>query len=130
MKGNSGYIEDWLEIAKKDWSRMLVMLKTGDIEAAGYFLQQSLEKFLKAFILQSNGKLKKIHELDALLDESVQYNSELSTFYPLCERVSGYYITQRYPKLIDDILDYEDIKNDIILATELVNKLFPAVKLG
>lgn len=35
---------DWVKIAQKDWHRMEVMLAEGDAEAAGFFLQQSLEK--------------------------------------------------------------------------------------
>lgn len=45
---NSLYHEDWKESAIKDWQRIKVMLKEKDTEAAAYFLQQSLEKHLKA----------------------------------------------------------------------------------
>ncbi len=50
---------DWIKIARKDWRRMKIMLEEGDIEAASYFLQQSLEKYIKAFLLQRGWKLKK-----------------------------------------------------------------------
>ena len=47
----SSYSEDWLRIAEKDLDRVKRSLRDGDTEAAGFFLQQSLEKFLKAFLL-------------------------------------------------------------------------------
>lgn len=125
MTGDSPYFVDWLEIAKKDWKRMNIMLKEGDIDAAGYFLQQSLEKHLKAYNLKNGGKLKKLHELDALLDETIKFNPELSSFYPLCERVSSYFMTLRYPTLTEEKLEYKDIRADIIEAEKLVFALFP-----
>ena len=30
---------EWLEVAKKDWLRMRLLLEHGDAGAAGYFLQ-------------------------------------------------------------------------------------------
>ncbi|MBI5187549.1 MAG: HEPN domain-containing protein [Nitrospirae bacterium] len=47
---------DWLKIARKDWVRVRHMLEKEDAEAAGFFFQQSLEKYLKAFLLQLNNR--------------------------------------------------------------------------
>lgn len=91
---NSLYPEDWKRIARKDWERMKRNLRDKDAEAAGYFLQQSLEKYLKAFLLQHNWKLKKIHALHDLLSDAVKHNPDLESFRKLCERVSGYYFAQ------------------------------------
>ena len=63
---NSLVVEEWKRIAKKDWKRVKRQLDDGDAEAAGYFLQQSLEKYLKAFLLQHGWKLRKIHALHDL----------------------------------------------------------------
>ncbi|MFH1860468.1 MAG: HEPN domain-containing protein [bacterium] len=124
MKEDSRYPPDWIKIGKKDWHRMKVMLKDEDIESSGYFLQQSLEKYLKAFLLQKGWKLKRIHELDALLDDAVRYNPELTTFYPLCERVSGYYFTERYPSLTEEELSSEEIERDINEAERFIQVMF------
>jgi HEPN domain-containing protein len=83
---------EWMQIARKDWRRAERNLKDRDAEAAGFFLQQSLEKYLKAFLLKHNWKLRKIHELDALLDEASKFQQDLETHRDLCERVSGYYV--------------------------------------
>ena len=81
------YPSEWLKIARKDWTRASFMLEKKDFEAVGFFLQQSLEKYLKAFLLQQGWKLRKIHELDAL-----KYNPDLEKFRDLSERISGYYL--------------------------------------
>lgn len=122
---DSLYPSDWLKVAKKDWHRIKVMLDDEDAEAAGYFLQQSLEKYLKAFLIEKGWKLRKIHELDTLLDPAVKYNPRLESFRDLCERVSGYYFSERYPKLLlEEELTCEDIKKDIKEAKRFIDTLF------
>lgn len=114
---------EWLEVAKKDWLRMRLLLEHGDAGAAGYFLQQSLEKYLKAFLLGRGWKLRKIHELDALLDFAVEYNPGLEAFRDLCERVSGYYSAERYPPLQGDKSTGEDIAREAREAEKLIEVL-------
>ncbi len=43
------YPGDWLRIAEKDLQRVPRLLSADDPEAAGFYLQQALEKFFKAF---------------------------------------------------------------------------------
>jgi len=118
------YPPDWHKVAKKDWQRMKIMLDGSDFEAAGYFLQQSLEKYIKAFLLEKGSRLKKIHELDALLDDAVKYDASLEFFRGLCERVSGYYLAERYPPLVEEGLTSKDLEKDIKEAKRFVKALF------
>lgn len=120
---DSIYPPDWLRVAKKDWHRMDVMLNEKDVEIAAYFLQQSLEKYLKAFLLERGWKLKRIHELDALLDVAVKYAPCLEAFRDLCEHVSGYYFSERYPALINTELMYEDLEKNIEEARRFIKAL-------
>lgn len=117
--------EDWKKVASKDWDRVKRNLRDNDAEAAGFYLQQCLEKYLKAFLLQHGWKLRKIHELHYLLSEAVVYNQSLESFRKLCERVSGYYIADRYPFLISSELSCEDIKNHLAEAQRFIHTMFP-----
>ena len=69
-QGNSSYPDDWLAVARRDRARANLHLREDDLEAAAFFLQQSLEKFLKAYLLGHGWELRKTHELDALLEEA------------------------------------------------------------
>lgn len=71
---------DWLEIARKDWKRIGRNLRARDFEASAFFLQQCLEKYLKAFLLSHQWKLRRVHELDSLLDEAVKHQADLENF--------------------------------------------------
>ena len=122
-------IEEWIGIARKDWKRMKRSLRAVDAEAAGFFLQQSLEKYLKAFILKHGWNLRKIHELDTLLDDAAKCNSTLENFRDLCERVSGYYFADRYPPLSLLDLACEDVKKDLKDVRKFIRTMFPDEKL-
>lgn len=50
-RADSPYAEDWLKVARRDWHRLHVLLNDGDADGAGFFLQQAMEKYLKAFLL-------------------------------------------------------------------------------
>lgn len=120
----SVYPDDWITVARKDWHRMTVLLDDGDPDGAAFFLQQSLEKYLKAYLLEKGWKLRKIHELDTLLDCAVEFNPALEEFRELCERVTGYYFTERYPLVVPSELTTEDIKKDMMDAEKLIGAMF------
>lgn len=119
------YPADWLRVARQDWRRVHVMLSDGDAEGAGFFLQQSLEKYLKAYLLQRGWKLKRIHTLQSLLDEAAVHDGALMRFRPLCERVSGFYTAERYPSLGETGLAVEDIRRELAEARACIMALFP-----
>ncbi len=57
--------------------------------------------------------MRKIHALHDLLSNAVVYNPELEVFRKLCERVSGYYLAERYPPLGEGELTCENIEKDV-----------------
>jgi HEPN domain-containing protein len=44
-------VREWRELARRDWRRVRTMLEQEDPPAAGFFLQQALEKYLKAYLI-------------------------------------------------------------------------------
>jgi HEPN domain-containing protein len=50
-RNESLYPVDWLRIAEKDFVRAQHLLSIHDSEASGFYFQQAVEKFLKAFLL-------------------------------------------------------------------------------
>lgn len=84
-----------------------------------------LEWLNVAFLLQHDWKLRKTHELDALLDEAVKYQPDLKDFYNLCEHVSGYYLAVRYPPLGNTSLSTEEVKDNLQKAKKFIRTMFP-----
>jgi len=122
--------KEWKKIARKDWDRIARNLRDDDAEAAGFYLQQALEKYLKAFLLQYGWKLKKIHTLHTLLNYAVVYKPELESFRQLCQKVSRYYIIDRYPLFAASGLTSADVQTDLEEAKRFIGMIFPEEKLN
>jgi HEPN domain-containing protein len=93
------------------------------------FLQQSVEKYLKGWLLDRGWRLRKTHEVERLLDDAVTHDPSIQPFRQLCERLSGYYLLERYPMPSPGGPDEAQITADLAEARQLVGILFPAEQL-
>jgi HEPN domain-containing protein len=118
-------LEEWKAIARLDWKRAKRNLRDKDPVAAAFFVEQSLEKFLKAFLLSHGWTLRKIHRLDALLDEAAKHNPDLENFRGLCEHISGYYMADRYPPIGFLEVTSEDVRKDLKETKGFIKAMFP-----
>ena len=119
----STYSGDWLAIAERDLSRVNRCLRDEDSEAAGFFLQQAIEKFLKAFLLSKGWKLRRIHDLEALLDDAAEHDADPETFRPLCQQVTGYYLVERYPLPGIPLTGDTEVRAALATSQELASKI-------
>jgi HEPN domain-containing protein len=111
QRNESLYPPDWLAIAEKDLLRIEWSLRENDPEIAGFFLQQSVEKFLKAFLLSNNWTLRRIHTLSVLLDDAIQYESSLEQYRLACQRIALFYMDSRYPSALLTGVTESDIRH-------------------
>ncbi len=98
---DSLYPEDWLNIAEKDLKRLRRAMRAHDPDQAGFYLQQTVEKFLKAFLLSRGATLRRIHVLDVLLTEAISYEPTFAQYQLVCQKVTAFYMLDRYPTLAD-----------------------------
>lgn len=117
-------LAEWLEAARRDWRRVKRRTDEGDTEDAAFHLQQALEKFLKGFLIGRGWELRKLHTLPALLDEAARDHVALDSFRDVCERVSEYYLLERYPPPIGSA-DRDQLLEDVQDARSLILNLFP-----
>lgn len=119
----SHYPADWLRLAERDWSRVRRLLDECDPELAGFCLQQAVEKLLKAFLLSRGWRLRRIHNLDALLDDAVTYDPSLELFRSVCQKITAFYIVERYPLVIDTSVTEEDVSSAMEQVRGLIARL-------
>lgn len=117
------YPADWLRIAQKDLRRVEPLLRLQDPEAAGFYLQQALEKFLKAFLLSRGWRLKRLHDLEVLLNEALSYDSSLEQFRPACQKITGFYFVERYPAVTEVDLTEEEVRDSLGQVKRLIETL-------
>ena len=117
------YAGDWLRLAERDWERVRWLLDQDDPALAGFCLQQAVEKFLKAFLLSQGWQLKRLHNLDALLDEAVTYDASQESFRSVCQKITAFYFVERYPFVIDTGITVGDVRNAFEQVQGLIEKL-------
>jgi len=120
---DSLYPQNWFLLADKDFRRTEHLLSIDDPEGAGYHLQQAVEKYLKGFLLSRGWKLKRIHDLEVLLNDALKYEQKLEQYRSLCQKISGYYVIDRYPLPSMPTLTREEVQESLAEAVELVQRL-------
>ena len=117
---DSIYPSDWMKIAEKDFDRVEFLLKAHD---TGFFLQQSVEKFLKAFLISKGWKLKRIYDLEPLLNEGLLFDASLEAYRFVLQKISGFYFIELYPIILDTGITEEDIKQAFTEVKGLIEKI-------
>jgi len=117
------YPREWFRIAEKDFKRAEQLLKLDDAEGAGYNLQQAVEKYLKGFLLSKGWKLKRVHDLEVLLNDALRYEPTLEEFRGLCQRITDYFLLDRYPLPTSITLTIRQVENSIDQVQKLIAKL-------
>lgn len=119
----SRYPKDWLKVAEKDWRRMGQALDDGDAEEAGFWLQQAVEKFLKAYLLSKGWSLRRVHDLEVLVNETVAHMPEAGGYAKACQKITGYYLAERYPFIGSELLTQADVSRSRDEIKGLVNMI-------
>lgn len=99
-----------------------------DHEAAGFYLQQAVEKFLKAFLLFKGWKLERIHDLEALLNRALTYDPTLEPFRPSCQKITGFYFLERYPFITEAGVTEDDVRQSLEQVKGLIEKILREVR--
>lgn len=117
------YPADWLRIAEKDLKRVELLLTAHDPGAAGFYLQQAVEKFLKAFLLSRGWELERIHDLEALLNRALTHDASLEEFRPACQKITVFYVVERYPFVVEVAPTEEDVRTVLEQVQGLIQQL-------
>jgi HEPN domain-containing protein len=117
------YPADWVRLAERDWQRVERLLDEHDPGLAGFCLQQAVEKFLKAFLLSRGWQLRRIHDLEALLDEAITDDASLEDFRGVCQKITPFYFVERYPFVMETGMVEGDVRGCLEQVKELIEKL-------
>ena len=125
-EGNPEYASEWIGNAERDMRRATILMNADDSEGAGYFLQQSLEKFLKAYLISKGWRLRRTHRLPDLLAEAEAHNETLREYRKACADIATYYWWDRYPQrdpTPPEVSGRADIRESFAQAEALVARL-------
>jgi uncharacterized protein len=90
--------DEWYKMAERDFGAAKVLLRdSGEfLVPAGIFLQQAVEKYLKGYLLSKGWKLVRTHDLNALLNNLVEHESDFADFNDACSQITKLYFENRY----------------------------------
>ena len=95
----------------------------GHMDSVAYHIQQTIEKYLKGYLVLHGKRPPRIHELDTILNHIVPFDDSLADFLELCEKASLYYIEARYPPGPPVQYERDEIKSDLDNTWELVRRI-------
>jgi len=114
----------WLAVALKDRQSSNTLIGVHELENAVYFLQQSSEKLLKAFLYANDATIKKTHSIDALVISAALIDPkflQLSSKGMGSTEISKMATYYRYPNL--DGNDHSSLE-EVSAAIEFTNAVF------
>ena len=98
MKTNENSPEDWLRSARtRLHSADLLHPLEGANESVIELLQEATERFLKAYLIARGWKLRRIHDLGALVAEAVELDARFAAFEDFADSLTDQFWAQHYP---------------------------------
>ena len=91
---------EWIEKAENDWGSLHLEIrarKNPNYDAACFFAQQCVEKYLKARLVEADIYFKKTHDLSYLLELATQVEPLWIAYERELRLLSDYGVEFRYP---------------------------------
>jgi|SRR3972149_1735662 len=115
---------EWLEKAKHNLEAAKFLFEANHYtDVIGLELHQAIEKTLKAIPAYNKQKIKKVHDLQILLEDCEGYININSDYKKLCAIATDYYVTERYPSFQYSMPD----KDEISMIMEMAFNLYDLV---
>lgn len=122
MKNRNDLIALWMQIANDDFLVAKELLNSDNIfpRSICFHLQQSAEKFFKAYLVYFDLDIIKTHDLTTLINKLSNADGEVIKFIEAATVLTPYAISVRYPDDFELISD-EELKEAYKLAEEIKN---------
>jgi HEPN domain-containing protein len=89
---------DWFDQGDLDIRAAEILLdQDGPHRIIAFHIQQAIEKYLKGYLLSQSWPLRRIHDLEVLIQEAITRDNDFSPFLSSCQKITEYYIESRYP---------------------------------
>jgi HEPN domain-containing protein len=111
---------EWFAKAKEDLRAAEILLThDGPLGIVAFLVQQSVEKYLKGYLLSTGWSFERVHDLETLIGEASARDAEFAPFLGACQRITEYYIEGRYPIGLASALTRDEITTSLEDARQL-----------
>ena len=116
---------DWLAQGDQDLEAAEILLnQNGPLPIVAFLLQQTVEKYLKGYLLSQAWSLRRIHDLEILIQEAISRDIDFTPFLSTCQQITEYYIESRYPVGVTTVLVRTTVENDFLVVKTLVHLIY------
>ncbi|MBM3854869.1 MAG: HEPN domain-containing protein [Verrucomicrobia bacterium] len=126
MKTREDNPHDWIYLAQERLRAADALFATEGVTLSGVeLLHESVERYLKAFLISRGWKLRKVHDLAFLLDECISREPQFGGFQDLAETLTEQFWAQHYPggDLTGIGSNYPDLRDQTTRLVALVREL-------
>ena len=121
---NKEIIKEWTILAKEDVDLAAHLIEEKWFyRAALAHLQQAIEKYTKAFLISRSWELRRIHDLETLFAEGMQYEPFFKDYVNFGRELTAYYTETRYPPLDDHEPSQKDATRLLQKSKEFIGKI-------
>jgi len=78
---------------------------------------------LKAYLLSKGWRLRRIHDLEILLNDALEYAPSLEAFREICQKITDYYRVERHPFTTPSALTSEEVRHSFGETQKLIKKI-------
>ena len=124
MKTDENNPADWLRSAQVRLRSLDILhAAEGVTESVVELLQEAAERALKAYLLSQGWRLRKIHDLGALVADAVELDPRFAEFEDFADSLTDQFWAQHYPGGdIEDIgHDYPELRQSLAAMITLID---------
>jgi HEPN domain-containing protein len=124
MRRRARAAREWFEFGRRDLEAARTLIAAGGpMSPTGMLLQQATEKYLKGYLIYYGWKLKKTHDLTRLVADLGSYDRSFEAHLDDLQRISEYYLEERYPPLPSVSPSVEEMKASLHLVEQLAQHI-------
>ena len=112
---------EWFILGDQDaQSAQILLTEDGPLPVVAFHLQQAIEKYLKGYLLARGWQLRRIHDLELLIQEAVALDKDFTPFVEDCQRITEFYIESRYPTGFFTLFVFAELQSDLETTQKLI----------
>lgn len=113
--------KEWFNKGQKDINDADFLLNNNRaVENISFHIHQSIEKYLKGFLIYNGWKLEKIHDLIKLIEEVIKVDESFKGFVAPLRKITNFYFESRYPVGYEIRYTKKELRESIKQAKNLI----------
>jgi len=122
-------VKEWIDRGKHDLGVAKILLAENEyFDVLVFHVHQAVEKYLKGFLIHRGWELKKIHDLELLITEAMNFDDEFQKYLDFGRKLTAFYYEERYPPGPITSYSKEEVKGIMEAAEGFIRKLKEGVE--